>query len=220
MCKPRLLDLFCCAGGAAMGYHRAGFDVVGVDINPQPRYPFAFVQGDALEYVAAHGHEFDAIHASPPCQAYSVTKSLTTKAHPELVPQTRALLRATGKPYVIENVPGAPLVDALTLCGTMFGLDVIRHRLFECSHPIYFPPATCAHAGKTANGRSLRAKGITRNPTQADGFRFITVTGHGYNVTDGRQAMGIDWMTQAELSQAIPPAYTEYIGHYLMGVLV
>lgn len=209
--KPRLLDLFCCAGGAAMGYHRAGFEVVGVDINPQPRYPFAFVQGDALEYVAQHGREFDAIHASPPCQAYSVTKPLTTKAHPELVPQTRELLRAIGKPYAIENVPGAPLVDALMLCGTMFGLDVIRHRLFECDPPIFFPPFTCAHDGKST--------GCTSKNKQSNGYRFVTVVGHAYVAEEGRRAMGIDWMNRNELGQAIPPAYTEYIGRHLMEVL-
>lgn len=220
MCKPRLLDLYSGAGGAAFGYMRAGFHVTGVDINPQPRYRGdAFVQGDALEYVAAHGHEFDVIHASPPCQAHSVTRSLTNKNHPELVPQTRALLRATGKPYVIENVEGAPLIDALTLCGTMFGLDVIRHRLFECSHPIYFPPAPCAHAGKVARHRELRARGITRNPLPSDGYRFVGVTGHSFDTAWARRAMGIDWMKQAELAQAIPPAYTEFIGRHLMEVL-
>ncbi len=221
MTRPRLLDLFCGAGGCSVGYHRAGFEVVGVDIKPMPRYPFKFIQGEALEYAAAHGHEFDAIHASPPCQAYSVTKSLTAKAHPELVPQTRELLRAIGKPYAIENVPGAPLIDALTLCGTMFGLDVIRHRLFECNPPLFFPPATCAHAGKsTSSSKGIKRAGITRAPTLADGFKFVTVVGHDYLVSEGRQAMGIDWMTRDELSQAIPPAYTEYIGRHLMEVLL
>ena len=112
--KPRLLDLFCGAGGAAMGYYRAGFDVVGVDIKPQPRYQFEFHQGDALEYCAAHGYEFDVIHASPPCQAYSVTRSIHGNEYPDLVAVTRAALQATGKPWVIENVVGAPLFSPLS----------------------------------------------------------------------------------------------------------
>ncbi len=220
MNKPRLLDLFCGAGGCTKGYQRAGFHVTGVDINPQPRYcGEVFVQGDALAYLAEHGHKFNAIHASPPCQAYSVTKGLSSRNHPEMVPQTRELLKAIGKPWVIENVPGAPLINALLLCGTMFGLDVIRHRLFECSRPIYFPPAMCAHAGKTGNTRVMRAQGITRCPSQADGYRFVTVAGKSYLVEEGRRAMGIEWMTQKELSQAIPPAYTEFIGQQLIEVL-
>ena len=232
--RSRLLDLFCGAGGCSVGYHRAGFDVVGVDIKPQPRYPFPFVFGDALDVLrrmlngekvlATDGNyygidDFDAIHASPPCQAYSVTKSLTTKDHPELVPQTRALLQSTGKTWVIENVPGAPLFNPLLLCGTMFGLDVIRHRLFESSHPIYFPPTMCAHVGKTGNSRRMREQGITRCPSQKDGYRFVSVAGKGYLVEEGRRAMGIDWMVQTELSQAIPPAYTEYIGRHLLEAL-
>jgi site-specific DNA-cytosine methylase len=130
--KPRLLDLFCGAGGAGMGYHRAGFEVVGVDIAPQPHYPFEFHQGDALEYLAAHGHEFDAIHASPPCQRYSSIQRITKNKHkwPDLVDPVRQLLIKSGKPYVIENVQGAPLrVDAF-MCGSMFGLGMIRHRIF------------------------------------------------------------------------------------------
>ena len=118
----RLLDLFCCAGGAGAGYAAAGFEVVGVDIDPQPRYPFEFVQGDALEYVAEHGHKFDVIHASPPCQAFSRTKTLHTNEHPDLIEPTRAALRATGKPYVIENVVGAPLLDPIKLDGRHFAM--------------------------------------------------------------------------------------------------
>lgn len=143
--RPRLLDLFCCAGGAGMGYYRAGFDVVGVDIAPQPHYPFAFHQADALDFLAEHGHEFDAIHASPPCQLYSTTKYAheDNGTHPDLLAPTRQALIECGIPYVIENVEGAPLIDPLTLCGSEFGLrapDVDglplalrRHRLFESS---------------------------------------------------------------------------------------
>lgn len=207
MNEPRLLDLFCCQGGAGMGYHRAGFEVVGVDIKPQPRYPFEFHQGDALEYVAAHGHEFDAIHASPPCQHYSIGAKFrgTAGNHPDLVAKTRLAVRATGKPFVMENVPGAPLSKTVMLCGTMFGLGVIRHRHFEI-HPdmlLFVPP--CGHIGKVADGH------------------YATVAGHGgdgsnsYRVWAG--AMGIDWMDKYGLSQSIPPAYTEYIGEYLMAAV-
>jgi len=131
--KPRMLDLFCKAGGAAMGYHQAGFEVVGVDHQPQPRFPFEFHQADALEFLAAHGSEFDAIHASPPCQRYSVAANIHGPAyqHPDLVGATRELLAATGKPFVIENVLGAPLHYAVMICGLALGLRVKRHRYFE-----------------------------------------------------------------------------------------
>lgn len=134
--RPRLLDLFCGAGGAAMGYHRAGFEVVGVDIKPQPRYPFEFIQYDALGFVASHGKEFDAIHASPPCHEYSTaTRHRKNRGitYPDLLPGTQKALRGIGKPYVIENVPGAKalLSDPMLLCGGMFDLGVMRHRYFE-----------------------------------------------------------------------------------------
>ena len=138
MARPRLLDLYSGAGGAAMGYHRAGFDVVGVDIAPQPRYPFEFHQDDALEFLAEHGHEFDAVHLSPPCQAYSRTGHLADaqgarRSSVRLIEPARAMVRRLGIPYVIENVEGAPLLSPLLLCGSMFGLRVRRHRLFEMS---------------------------------------------------------------------------------------
>lgn len=210
MTRPRLLDLFCCAGGAAMGYHRAGFDVVGVDIKPQPRYPFAFVQGDALEYAAAHGHEFNAIHASPPCQGYSRMRHITGREYPMMIEDVRNALRAAGKPYVIENVEDAPLIDDILLCGTMFGLKTFRHRKFEMSFFMMAPPHIM-HAvfGKAApQGR----------PTTVD-RQYITVTGNFSGIETAKQAMGIDWMSRPELSQAIPPAYTEYIGRHLIEVL-
>ncbi|MCE5324915.1 MAG: DNA cytosine methyltransferase [Planctomycetaceae bacterium] len=153
MAKLRLLDLFCKAGGAAMGYHRAGFEVVGVDIEKQPRYPFEFHQGDALEYLAARGHEFDAIHASPPCQRHS---NLTRRwgrnsSHPDRIADVRKGLMRTGKPYVIENVVGAPLCNAIMLCGSMFGLGAAgfyleRHRLFE-SNVMLWTRGECRHKG-------------------------------------------------------------------------
>jgi DNA (cytosine-5)-methyltransferase 1 len=205
----RLLDLFCGAGWAAMGYHRAGFEVVGVDIKPQPRYPFAFVQADALEYASTHGHEFDVIHASPPCQAYSITKSLRKRHHPDLVASTRDALIRLGRPYVIENVIGAPLRVSLILCGSMFdGLRVYRHRAFECEPLQVFPPATCNHSFSMP-----ASKGQYHS---LDEQKFITCVGHNFQARSGKLAMGIDWMTRDEMAQAIPPAYTEYIGRQLL----
>ena len=211
--KPRLLDLFCGAGGAAMGYHRAGFEVLGVDIKPQPRYPFEFVQGDALEYCAAHGHEFDAIHASPPCQAYSAARTIRGRTdHPDLVEPTRLALVATGKPYVIENVPGAPLVEPIVvLYGTMFDLRTMRQRLFEYrgfEMPFVLAPSKPARSAKM---------GRIAKPGE-----WITIAGKGGARGTKHQwerAMGIDWMGVEELAQAIPPAYTEYIGRQLLQAL-
>jgi DNA (cytosine-5)-methyltransferase 1 len=208
MNKPMLLDTFCKAGGAGFGYHLAGFDVVGVDIEPQKHYPFGFVQADAIEYIAEHGHEFDVIHASPPCQAYSVTKSLTSNDHPRLIEATRHVLIKTGKPYVIENVEGAPLINALMLCGSMFpGLRVYRHRLFECNPQIWFPPASCNH-----NYSMPASKGAYHALEKQE---YITCVGNSFKASDGRIAMQIDWMTREELAQAIPPAYTKWIGEQL-----
>lgn len=208
--KPRLLDLFCGAGGCSMGYHRVGFDVVGVDLHPMPRYPFAFVQADALDYVAKHGHEFDAIHASPPCQGYSRMRHVTGREYPLMIEDVRAALRATGRPYVIENVEDAPLIDATVLCGTMFGLKTFRHRKFETSF-LVLAPLHISHQfyGKAAKqGRPVCAA-----------RQYVTVTGNFSRIETGRRAMGIDWMSKRELTQAIPPAYTEFIGQQLIGAL-
>ena len=138
--RPRLLDLYSCAGGAAVGYHRAGFDVVGVDIAFQKNYPYEFHQGDALDYVAGHGHEFDAIHASPPCQAFTNAQRIQGRDHPDHVAATRSALQLIGKPWIIENVPGAPLNNPVELCGAMFGLTTYRHRLFESNIQLTTPP--------------------------------------------------------------------------------
>lgn len=211
MNRPVCLDTFCKAGGAGMGYHRAGYRVVGVDIEPQPHYPFEFIQADAIEFIRRHGSEYDLIHASPPCQAYSITASLSKGGYPMLIDATRAALVATGKPYVIENVPGAPLINPLMLCGTMFGLRVIRHRLFECSPAIWFPPMACNHDGTASGNRNK--KGVRKT---LENYRFLTIVGNDYIANDGRIAMGIEWMTRAELSQAIPPAYTEFIGRQML----
>lgn len=210
--RPRLLDLFCGAGGAATGYHRAGFDVVGVDINPQPHYPFEFVQADALEYLAPRLWEFDAIHASPPCQHYSIARHInpgSQQNHPALVSETRTLLKATGLPWIIENVVGSPLVNPAMLCGTMFGLKVFRHRLFETSF-FWLAPNHPRHDGGTGASRGYS--------TGAEGY--VCVAGNNYVRAAGARAMGIDWMrNRHEISQAIPPAYTEYIGRQLLEVL-
>lgn len=202
----KALDLFCGAGGASMGLHQAGFDVTGVDINPQPRYPFRFLQGDALTF-PLEGYDF--IWASPPCQAYSIaanTERTAGKVYPDLVAPTRQSLSAWGTHWVIENVPGSPLRVDLVLCGSHFGLQLVRHRWFEFGFPFAALRPSCAH-----------------HPDP------ITVCGHGtpswvrkkhpgrvYRETEKREAMGIDWMNRAELSQAIPPAYSKYIGEFAM----
>jgi site-specific DNA-cytosine methylase len=205
---PRLLDLFCGAGGAAMGYHRAGFDLVGVDIKPQPRYPFEFYQADALEFCAAHGHEFDAIHASPPCQAYAMTpRNLgTAHRHPRLLEPVVAFLRAFGLPYAIENVPKTPMRPDVVLCGSMFGLEVRRHRWFELSVAVGDLLPGCRHLGIP-----IGVYGRGTNKWHREKL------GRDTSKDDWRRAMGIDWMqTRPELANSIPPAYTEFIGKQLL----
>ena len=227
MSRPRILDLFCGAGGAAMGYSRAGFDVVGVDIKPQPRYPFEFIQADAIDMlrqgVFRAGHywlpdagDFDAIHASPPCQFYSSTRFLPQakrKDHVDLVGPTRAALKAARLPYVIENVIGAPLVDAVVLCGSSFGRPIRRHRLFESTVALLVPP--CTHREYPRIYQSTSPDGRRKKRLTS----WIGVYGGTHYAGEGkrrREAMGIDWMTLAELSQAIPPDYTELIGLQLI----
>lgn len=213
--RPRLLDLFCCQGGAGMGYRRAGFDVVGVDIEPQPHYPFEFIQTDALAYLAEHGHEFDAIHASPPCQAYSDLKHApNAKAHPELIEPTRELLRAIGKPWVIENVEGAPLLNPIKLCGSMFGLGIEgfqlrRHRLFEMEPRALFQPPECRHAGPVIGiyGQHVRSRSVWRGGADFPGRDKAGLAA---------EALGIEWMDWHGMSQSVPPAYTEFIGAGLL----
>jgi len=210
--RPRLLDLFCCAGGAGMGYHLAGFDVFGVDIEPQPKYPFQFVQADAMRFPL---DGFDAIHASPPCQAYSrICKGMgTAKDHPDLVAAVRERLESSGVPWVIENVEGAPLRFPITLCGTMFclrsksGLWLRRHRGFETSWMMLAPP--CEHPRSPSIG-------VYGNGTNSHHRKRL-----GRNITteEQREAMGIDWMARKELTQAIPPAYTRWIGERMLAEL-
>lgn len=208
--KYRILDLFCGAGGAAMGYYRAGFEVVGVDINPQPNYPFEFYQADALTYPL---DGFDVIHASPTCQHHSKTKKildgkgLKSRGCPDHIKMIRERLKDSL--YVIENVPGAPLINPIRLCGLMFGLRVLRHRLFESSISL-FEPEHPRHNGTTNSHR-----GYSR------GGEYITIGGHNYNRIEGSEAMGIYWMKyrDRELNEAIPPAYTEFIGKQLIEYL-
>jgi DNA (cytosine-5)-methyltransferase 1 len=218
--RPKLLDLFCGAGGCAVGYHRAGFDVVGVDNRPQPRYPFEFVQADALEYLAAHGREFDAIHASPPCQAYTIGRHIHQSGgrHPDLIAPCRELLAAAGKPWVMENVMLAPLVRPSVLCGLMFGLGVIRHRAFECSFLLMTPPHR-KHPKHLTTGTRTAKRGGKGNGYSTGAAGLVCVAGHNFVREAGARAMGIDWMTRAELTQAIPPAYTEFVGRQLMAVV-
>jgi DNA (cytosine-5)-methyltransferase 1 len=212
---PVLLDLFCGGGGCSVGYNRAGFTVVGVDVSPQKRYPFEFHQDDAIEFCDKYGKDFDIIHASPPCQKFSVTSSLWDRDHPDLINATRDVLVKSGKPYVIENVTRAPLVNPLMLCGTMFGLRVIRHRHFECSPQILMSPMSCNHWAKASSNRSLNKDGIRVTPNLTD-FDIMTIVGHDFIVKDAAIAMGIDWMSSKEIAQAIPPAYTEYIGKCML----
>ncbi len=216
MTKPILLDLFSCEGGAAVGYARAGFEVVGVDIIPQPRYPFEHHVADALEFVANHAHEFDAIHASPPCQAYSDLRTSWNARtdHPDLVAPTREALERAGLPWVIENVEGAPLNNPVKLCGSMFGLGIPgfqlrRHRLFEFSDDVYGLQPTCRHNGPVIGvyGDHVRSRGHWRKGADFPGQDKVKLAG---------EALGIDWMSWHGLSQSIPPAYAEWVGEQLM----
>lgn len=204
MNRPRLLDLFCCQGGASAGYVAAGFDVVGVDINPQPHYPYPFYQGGALSYLMNHGHEFDALHASPPCQAFTLCQRIQGNEHPDWITPTREAFIETGKPWIIENVEGAPLIDPVMLCGEMFGLRTYRHRLFESNLPLTAPDHP-EHARRTTKmGRPV-----------ADGEN-MHIVGNFTGVDLARQIMEMPWASRDGLREAIPPAYTEFLGAQLL----
>lgn len=211
--RRRMLDLFCGAGGAAVGYHRAGWDVEGVDNEPKPNYPFTFHQGDALDFVAERWREFDAIHASPPCPGYTALKAVHGNAHPLLIPETRRLLKATGLPTVMENVQGSPVRRDMVLCGEMFGLGVIRHRYFELGGWSGSAPVHRPHRGRVRGWR---------HGTYYDG-PYLAVHGEGGgkgSVAEWQAAMGIDWTSvRSEIADAIPPAYTEHIGAQLLDYL-
>jgi DNA (cytosine-5)-methyltransferase 1 len=208
--RPRLLDLFCGAGGCSVGYHRAGFDVVGVDNRPQPHYPYEFVQADALEFPL---DRFDAIHASPPCQTYSAYRRKgmgVGDGYPDLIADMRHRLIRALVPWVIENVPGAPLRDPIQLCGSSFGLDVRRHRLFESNFGLLLAPP-CAHGQQAPRFAPATNRTNPRRTVEIGVWRIPLAT--------QQTAMGIDWMTLPELSQAIPPAYTQWIGEQLIAHL-
>jgi len=239
----KLLDLYCGAGGASMGYHRAGFEVIGVDITPQPNYPFELILADVFDLEESFFDEFDVIHASPPCQAYSKASAQWRNKgvdYPDLISATRALLDTN--PYIIENVPMAPLFQPLTLCGTMFGLRVIRHRLFEINADAWiYPPCDCRHNGYIYNGDYVNVTtwgAICRPPLRSKEWRkrksdaYFAKIKKKYNVSssgraqylDWCAAIGIDWMNKQttltknkyDLSQAIPPAYTHHIGKLIL----
>jgi len=215
----RLLDLFCCAGGAGVGYSRAGFDVTGIDVIRHARNPHAVIEFDALkvcpEWIAEN---FDAVHASPPCQGYSAMRNApNAKGAPKLIAEVRSLLEKTGLPWVIENVEAArsEMNEPLKLCGTMFGLgvqghDLHRHRLFESNFPIRH--LNCNHSSRPVVGVY---GGHARNRSARHGGRGTKDQWLGGHKVAASEAMGIDWMTLSEMSEAIPPAYTEYVGAQL-----
>lgn len=212
----RVLDAFCCAGGATRGYQLSGAHVTGIDINAQPNYcGDDFIQGDAIAYIREHGHEFDFIHASPPCQASSALTKGTNKGrvYPQLIPATREALNYVGRPYVIENVAGADLRKDFMLCGEMFGLAVLRHRFFEVSGWPVPQPIHKKHRGRVAG---------CRHGKWYDG-PYFAVYGEGGgkgSVAQWQKAMGIDWTNvRVEIAEAIPPAYTVYIGSLIESFL-
>ena len=223
----RLLDLFSGAGGCARGYAAAGFQVFGVDTNSARlrHYPYPHHRGDALEYAAAHGREFDVIHASPPCQLYSITRHTHSKAHPDLLAPTRDLLRGIGRPYVIENVPGAPMPDAMVLCGTMFNLVATdldgrqlylrRHRLFE-SDMFLWPPDVCRCPVFAARG--WQCGGAYGGGSVDRAAASVRRGGYTPPASVARQLMGLD-LPQKHLNQAIPPAYTKWVGAQILDLL-
>jgi DNA (cytosine-5)-methyltransferase 1 len=210
----KLLDLYCKAGGASKGYADAGFEVTGIDIKKQKRYPFTFIQADCLDVLKDLDYlrTFDVIAASPPCQTHSATKHLRvaqgkTTDKVDLIPQTREALIASGKPYVIENVPGAPLINPVQFCGSSFGLKVRRHRLFESN--LALTGSSCKHKEQ---GRPVGVYGSMKDEIPSGGRTAKTIE-------EAREAMGIEWMIWGELVEAIPPVYTYEIGKQLVSLL-
>ena len=202
--RPKLLDLFCCEGGASAGYASAGFDITGVDVVPQPRYPFRFWRRDAVRFLASYGRFFDVVHASPPCQRYTNAQKIRGNEHPDLIDPVRELLLDLGKPFVIENVPGSPLKNPAMLCGAMFGLETYRHRLFEANFPLSVPE----HPEHTA-----RTTKMGRRPVDGE---YMHIVGNFSGVERARRIMGMEWASRNGLREAIPPAYTEFIGRQLL----
>lgn len=216
MTRPLLLDLFCCAGGASRGYWDAGFDVVGVDIEPQPHYPYTFIRGDALQVMGRLVNrysinsytlsDFDAFAASPPCQKFSRLSNSqpgTKEKYPDLIPKTRELLGFTGKPYAIENVPGAPLRTTVTLCGTSFGKQLQLHRDFETNFPV--PPLECDHTKYVINPANVEGRARIRAQYPGETIEGVW-----------RREKGVEWMNGHEGREAIIPAFTEYIGGFML----
>ncbi|WP_344251813.1 hypothetical protein [Brevibacterium sanguinis] len=222
---PVLLDLFCCAGGAGKGYADAGFQVIGVDIEPQPNYPFTFFQADAIEFARKFGHLFDVKHASPPCQKFSRTKTLHSNEHPDLIEPTREVFLDLGGVWVIENVVGAPLIDPIKLSGQHFNmtardvdgvlLKLVRHRLFESSAPISAPAEF--HPNKGIQTASVYGAGGGWTPRHRD--NPDRRGGYIPHTDVVKELLGIDWMTKHEMSQSIPPVFTEHIGRQLLAHL-
>lgn len=223
--RPTCLDLFCGAGGAAMGISRAGFDVIGVDIKPQPRYPFQFIQADALS-PPVRLSDFDLIWASPPCQGYSIMRNLPWlkgREYPMLIPATRAMLRESGVPYIIENVNQARRTEKLPegiqggfLCGTMFGLPLYRHRRFETSF-LWLAPAHAKHVAVIRPSHTMAGRARDMTFASWPGRRDGTSVGHGPGVRKtAKEAMGVDWMKNDEACQAIPPHYSQHLAEYAL----
>ena len=206
----KLLDLFCGAGGASAGYAAAGFEVHGVDLKHGKRYPYTYVRTDVLDVLRDKNYldQFDVIHASPPCQTHSITQHLRnaqgkTTSKLDLIPETRAALIESGKPYIIENVPGSPLINPIQLCGSSFGLKVRRHRLFESNMALV--GSICDHK---LQGRPIGVYGSLNDEIPKGGKTAATID-------EARNAMGISWAIWTELVEAIPPAYTKYLGGQL-----
>lgn len=208
--RPVALDLCCCQGGASAGYARAGYRVVGVDIDPQPRYPFEFVLGDAIALLPALVERYSPVLVvgSPPCQLYTKAWRIQKNDHPDLVAPMREAFIATGLPYVIENVEGAPLLDPLVLCGLMFGLKTDRHRLFESNVPLSAPPhPNCRALPKTKMGRAF-----------VDG-ELRQYVGNFHGPAAAREDLGVPWMSRDGIRECIPPAYTEHLGQQLLAAV-
>jgi DNA (cytosine-5)-methyltransferase 1 len=203
----KLLDLFCGVGGASVGYAEAGFEVHGVDLKHGKRYPFTYLRADVLDVLRDDEYiqQFDVIHASPPCQTHSITQHLrkaqgksTSKL--DLIPETRAALITSGKPYIIENVPGSPLINPIQLCGSSFGLKVRRHRLFESNMKLV--GSVCDHKSQ---GRPIGVYGSLNDQIPNGGKTATTID-------EARDAMGMPWAIWTELVEAIPPVFTKYLG--------
>lgn len=215
----KLLDLFCGGGGCGVGYNRAGFEVTGVDLHPQKYYPYEFIQSDALEYLAYNWKNYDAIHLSPPCQAFSPASSDKANQYPDLFPSLRPLLKEVNIPYIIENVNNAPLRKDIILYGYMFGLKVVRKRVFELGNWFMLQPSIPAKVGSVRNGDYATVVGKGSYTTGKKGIKK-PVFDQGSIKATWQYAMGIDWIDNCDvISESIPPAYTEYIGKQLYDFL-